>query len=320
MSSYNLSHSLPNAAQCALIATLGGKAQNFTFPLDCLLNQGLPITRAFALHLAPTDLRVSRALNQLRTDFGKHAGYRQATQQIHFDSVVIRDNPPDSLIALHSAMAGHAIGDIDHPAASDAIWMTTHHLIRALQDAGYTVLLCVTGGPRLISLQAISVASLLFRRRDRCYHLFTPPNVRAEAGEGAILHVPAESGIKLIDVPLLPMGMISPGLQSAAQATPQDIVGAGRQWIDAEEMARCKEVLQQLTPREREVVRLFAAGGQTVAAVAAQMSLSHKTVNQYKTKVFEICRVVWKLPNDYRVTHPFLREKFGGLVDTSSLW
>ena len=317
------SYCLPNLPQCAFIATLGGKAQNFTFALDCLLNQGLPITRAFALHLAPADIRVARALNQLRTDFATHPAYAQPsqkTQRIHFDSVSVRENPPDSLIALHSATAGHAISDIDHPAAPDAIWMTTHHLIRALQDAGYTVLLCVTGGPRLISLQAISVASLLFRRRDRCCHLFTPRPLREQAGEGAILHVPAHAGVKLIDVPLLPMGMISPGLQSAAQASPQDIVSAQRQWVDADELARCKEVLRQLAPREREAVRHFAAGGQTVAAVAAQMGLSHKTVNQYKTKVFEICRVVWKLPNDYRVTHPFLREKFGGLLDDAGLW
>ncbi len=314
------SYRLPDIPQCAFVATLGGKAQNFTFPLDCLLKQGLPITRAFALHLAPTDIRVARALNQLRTDFGAHLPYAQHAQRIHFDSVIVRENPPDSLIALHSATAGHAISDIDHPDAPDAIWMTTHHLIRALQDAGYTVLLCVTGGPRLISLQTVSVASLLFRRRDRCYHLFTPRVLRDEAGEGAILHVPAEAGVKLIDVPLLPMGMISPGLHSAAHASPQDIVGAQRQWIDADELTRCKEVLRQLAPREREAVRLFAAGGQTVAAVAVQMGLSHKTVNQYKTKVFEICRVVWKLPNDYRVTHPFLREKFGGLLGDSGLW
>jgi CRISPR-associated protein Csx14 len=302
--------------QYAFVATLGGKAQNFSFPLDCLLAQGLPVTRVFALHLAPTDIRVNRALNQLRADFEIHAPYRP----IHFDSVVIRENPPDSLLALHNAIAGQAIDDVDHPAAPDAIWMTTHHLIHALQGAGYTVVLCVTGGPRLIGLQAVSVASLLFRQRDACYHLFTPRPLRDEAGEGRILHAPAESGVRLVEVPLLPMGMIAPGLQRAAQTSPKDIVETQRQWVDAEELSRCRSVLKQLTPRERATVRCFAAGGQTVASVAAELGLSHKTVNQYKTKVFEICRVAWKLPNDYRMTHPFLREKFGAWLGDSSLW
>lgn len=294
----------------AYIATLGGKAQNFTFPLDVLMRQGLPIVRALALHLAPDDRRTARTLNQLRDDFEKHVGY---AHRVHFDSVVIRENPPDSLIALHSATAGHAINDVDHPAAADAIWMTAHHLIRALQNAGYTIALCVTGGPRLIGLQAMSVASLLFRHRDMCYHLFTPRMLRVEAGEGAILHAPASAGIQLIEVPLLPLGMIAPSLQAAAAATPEAVLGEGRRVLTAQEQQRCEAVLKRLKPRAIEVLRAFARDGADVASVSRELHIGANTVNSHKTHIFDECRAAWEMPHATRLTHRFLHEKFGGM-------
>jgi CRISPR-associated protein Csx14 len=273
---------------------------------------GIAVERVFALHLSTKDPRIARSVSQLRRDIETHPPY----QSLRLDPVVIRDDPPESLIALHSAAAGQALQDVDDPAAPDAIWLTTHHLIRAVQASGYSVALCVTGGPRLISLQAVAVASLLFRRRDHCWHLYTPRPLREQAGEGDLLHVTPQAGVRLIEVPLLQIGMVSPGLQRAANASPHDILQKQRDVIDEQELRHCRDALRQLSPRERDTVRAFAQGGRTVHAIAKELGITVTTVNQYKTKIFGVCREIWALPQRYTLTHHFLREKFGQLPET----
>ena len=48
----------------------------------------------------------------------------------------------------------------------------------------------------------------------------------------------------------------------------------------------CREQFERLTERERDVVRLFAAGFSTVE-IAAQLAISSKTVDTYKQRIAE---------------------------------
>jgi CRISPR-associated protein Csx14 len=225
-----------------LIVTLGGKPQVLTYALDQLLAQGATVGRVVAMHLAPTDPRIQRCLDVLRREFETHPPYRD---HIRFDSVSIRERPNAVLSALRAATSGRAIERIDDFAAPDAIWLTTHRLIAALKEEGQRIELCVTGGPRLIGLQAVSAASLLFASHDRCRHLFTPPDLRERAGEGAILHrAPDDLPGRLVPVPLLPMGMIAPNLRAATAATPEDIIGDRTRMLSAQELRRCEDVLR----------------------------------------------------------------------------
>jgi CRISPR-associated protein Csx14 len=284
-----------------------------TFALDQLLAQGAAISHVIAMHLAPTDPRIQHCLDILRREFEVHPAYRD---HIRFDSVSIRERPNGVLSTLHAAMSGRAIERIEDFAAADAIWLTTHRLIAALKDAGQRIEMCVTGGPRLIGLQAVSAASLLFAPHDRCWHLFTPPDLRERAGEGAILHRGAgDPAVRLVPVPLLPMGMIAPNLRAAAAATPEDIIGDRTRVLSAQELRRCEEVLRQLTPRQRRVLREFARDGADVGGVADKLSVSKHTINSHKTPIFDACRAVWALPMGAAVSHHFLREKFGALPE-----
>jgi len=295
-----------------LIATLGGKPQIVTFTLDALLGVGMPIERVLAIHLSPEDARIQRSINILRHEFGTFGRYKG---QIHFDTFTIRANPNALVSTLHPLTGGQAVVSVEEVTAADAIWLTAHRLVMALKAEGYRIELCVTGGPRLIGLQAMSAASLLFGSYDRCLHLFTPPGLRAQAGEGELLHAPRDAGIRLVPVPLLPLGMIAPSLQAAASARPEDVIGEQKRVLSAQEAQRCQGVIHSLTHRQRQVLHEFARDGADSQRVADKLYITVNTLNTHKTRIFDECRIAWGLPHAALLTHHFLREKFGDVPE-----
>ena len=190
-----------------------------------------------------------------------------------------------------------------------------HRLISTLKSNGAQIELCLAGGPRLISLQALSVATLLFTPPDRCWHLYTPEDLRAQAGEGQIMHLDADSGMRLIAVPFVPMGVIFPNLQSAMYLSPQEIIAERTRRLSDLELQRCRAVMRLSTPCQRKVLKAFACGPveMSVKDMAAQLHLAPSTVNAHKTVILRHCRNEWALPEAQRLTHHFLRDKFGPL-------
>ncbi len=307
-------HSVPYPAPAALIATLGGKPQVVTFALDVLLDSGAPIQRVCVVHLSARDPRIQHALDKLQADLRARYG-RQAPR---FESVPIHALPRVAQ-GTYAATKGRPIDSIDDPAAPEAIWMTLHRLIGALRVEGYSIDLCVTGGPRLIALQALSAAILLLTPQDRCWHLYTPPALREAAGEGEIMHAPqamqGEDRLRLIAVPVLPLGVFIPGLQQAALQSPEQILAAGRQWLSAQDEQRCHEVLRRLTPRQRDVLRELARPGANAAAIAKRLHVSLATVRSHQQVIRAECRNAWGLAPKDRVDGQFAREHFGALPD-----
>lgn len=305
----------------ALIATLGGKPQIVTFAVDELLRQHVALHRVCAVHLAPSDPAIQRSLSLLRNEFDSFPLYRQRAERLgiarlRFDSFTVRERPGDALASLHSAAGGRAIERIDDFAAPTAIWLTVHRLIAALKREGYAIILLVTGGPRLIGLQALSAASLLFDMHDQCLHLYTPPALRERAGRGEILHRAEDApAIRLVHVPLLPINMIAPNLQEAALASPQDVLESGKSRLSRQDRQRVRQVMGRLTPRQREVLREFARGGADSATVARRLNITPATLDSHKARIFEECRIAWELPEKKRLSHRFLYEKFGGMLD-----
>lgn len=304
----------------ALIATLGGKPQIVTFAVDELLRQRVTLHRVCALHLSPTDPAIQRSLSSLRHEFDNYPSYRRYAERLgvhlRFDSFTVRERPGEALATLHSSAGGRAIERIDDFAAPSAIWLTVHRLITALKREGYAIILLVTGGPRLLGLQALSAASLLFDMHDQCLHLYTPPALRERAGRGEILHRSEDDpAIRLVHVPLLPINMIAPNLQEAALASPQDVLESGKSRLSRQDRQRVRQVVGRLTPRQREVLREFARDGADSATVARRLSITQATLDSHKARIFEECRIAWELPEKKRLSHRFLYEKFGGMLD-----
>lgn len=293
----------------ALICTLGGKPQIATFALDALLQSQIGIDRLIVVHLSTADARLERAVGRVRDEM-PHYGRRAP----HFQSVVVREIHTPAWGAS-IAPAGRAIAQIDDPAAPDAIWLTFHSLVSQLKQEGYALHLCVTGGPRLIGALALSAASFLFTSQDTCWHLYTPGATRDAAGEGVLMHVPADSGTHLVPVPVPQLGMLVPGLRQAAFLTPQAILKAQMATPDDAEMVRCRGLMQALSPAERRVVQAIARGADNQDEAAHRLHITVNTLSSHTRSILRKCRAVWVLPEGGPKNLHFLREKFGVLPD-----
>lgn len=275
-----------------LVATLGGQPQIITFTLDLLLEKGYPIRDVFVLHpRTASQPRLKHAIACLKAEFvGK--SYHTTLYSIHLHSCVLElDKKP--------------LDDIIDDIHADGTLNTIHRLIGDLKRRGYRIHLSVTGGRRLMSLLAISVASLNFDRYDHIWHLYTPDAVQEQAREGKVMHVSSDAGVKLIQGPFIALGayIYNPGYSF------QIVQAEQCKRADDQEYARCQQVVAQLTPRELEVLRAFA-NGLSNQEVAKELDLATKTVAHYKTRLLDVCREVWSFDPNARLNYHFLYKTF----------
>jgi CRISPR-associated protein Csx14 len=275
-----------------LVAPLGGQPQIVTFALDLLLSQGVEVNEVVVIHLAAP--RYRQAYRRLAEAF---PGDRYGARTIHLRGIPI--------------MRGErALDDVCDTSDADAVWRTVHELIANLKGRGLRLHLLLTGGRRLMALMAVSAALLHLEHGDRAWHLYTPDEVVQAAYNGALLHVAAEAGVQLIEVPLAPLGAYFPGLRPLLNASPAEVIATRTRWLDEVEQGRCRAVLERLSERQTDVLRAFA-GGLAPAQVADRLSVTSKTVDAHKTAILAECRIAWNLPEDERLSYHWLREKFG---------
>jgi len=273
---------------------MAGGPQVVTFALDELLRRGEVIREVIVVHLSPqADPLTGRALDKLAAEF---SGDRYNGRPCRLRFFPIRRGM-------------EKLDDIRDEAAAEVTWSVVYGLIASLKAEGRFLHICIAGGRRILALVAMSAAMLLFDHGDRLWHLYTPADFLERARDGAIMHARPEDGVRLIQVPLVPWGAYFPTLRLLAQATPAQVVAEQSRWLDQSERRRCQEVVEQLTPRQKEVLRALAAG-YTLQEVAEQLCVTVKTVHAHKTVILDVCRNVWGLPDDQRLSYYFLREKF----------
>lgn len=276
----------------ALVATLGGQPQVVTFALDTLLRQGQSIDEVIVIHLGGP--RYGQAFRRLASAF---PGDRYQGQPCHFRGVTVR-------------RGGRVLDDIRDTGDGDALWRTIHELTATLKANDLRLHLLLSGGRRLMALMAVSAAMLHLEHGDRVWHLYTPDALRETARDGALLHAGPDDGVRLIQVPLAPLGVYFPGLRPLLGAAPAEVIADRTRWLDRAEQERCQAVIARLTTRQQEVLQALATG-LTPAEVAQQFSITVGTVDTHKTTILEECRNAWDLPPGQRLSYHFLREKFG---------
>jgi len=286
---------MPRATPGTLVATMAGGPQIVTFALDELLERGQVIHEVIVIHLSPRDdPLVGQALVKLAAEFVDDC-YGGQVCRLRFFPV---------------RRGAERLEDITDEGAAEAVWSAVHELIAGLKAQGERLHVCIAGGRRLLALLTMSAAMLHFDHHDRLWHMYTPAAFLERARNGAIMHARPEDGVRLIQVPIVPWGAYFPALRVLAQATPAQVISAQTRWLDQAERARCRAVVEQLTPRQREVLQALAAGC-TLQEVAEQLCVTVKTVHAHKTVILDVCRNVWELPDDQRLSYYFLREKFG---------
>ena len=285
---------MPRLDHSTMVVTMGGQPQVVTFALDGLLEKGKVIKEVIVIHLTPQDSgRTRQALAKLTTEFAENT-YAGQPCRLRFFPV---------------RHAGGKLEDIRNEAEANAAWLTIYGLIANLKAQGRHLHVCISGGRRILALLAVSTALLHFDHNDHLWHMYTEPDFLERAQEGTIMHTSQEGDVRLIEVPLAPWGAYFPPLRALAQASPQEVVAAQTHWLDEAERRRCRQVVEQLTPRELDTLRAFAAG-ENPQEVAETMCVTVRTVHAHKTVILAECRNAWEMPEGTRLYYYFLREKF----------
>ena len=275
------------------IITLGGQAQVVTFALDALLAAGEAISSVLVLHFSPPNPRVKRALSQLSAEF---AGDRYGGRPVLYRHVPVAGNgaPLDYVCTEQDA---------------ETVWRLGRDLLADLKQQELRLHICIAGGPRMLALTLTSAALLQCDHLDRLWHLYTPRDVLEKVREGALLHAPPDAGIRLLPVPMAPLGSYFPALRQLARPGQ-----AAASLLTPQDAARCHEVWRRLTARQREVLEALAAG-QLPQEAADALHITLKTLDSHKTQILAECRVAWELADDEHLTYHFIRETFGLWLD-----
>lgn len=270
------------------LVTMGGQAQVVTFAVDALLAMGEPLSRVLVLHLSPEDPRIRRALSQLSAEF---AGDRYLGRPLEFRRIPVQ-------------AGGRTLAAITDGWEAEAVWGLARDLLAQLKGENRALHICIAGGPRLLGLTLTTAAMLQCDHQDRLWHLYTPPELRERSREGAILHPPPDSGVRLIPIPFVPWSVYFPALRTLARSP------SVAPSLSPEDAACCAAVWERLTDRQREVLRTLAMAP-SLQEAAEQLGMTLKTLDSHKSQILAECRAAWDMPEGKRLTYHFLREKFG---------
>ena len=200
------------------------------------------------------------------------------------------------------------VADLHSEALVDAASMAISQLVQQLKEQGATIHFCATGGRRLLSVLATAAALQYFDQHDRFWHLYSSDTVRAQTNHGAQMHQNGEAEVRLLRVSL-------PIIGPFRTAAPQPVPAPSTSNLDTD---RCREVLKQLSARQREVLRAIACG-LTPQEVAAELSIEVSTYYTHQKAIFEVCINAWELPLEQRTNSRWLYERFAPLI-TNEDW
>lgn len=278
-----------------LVATMAGGPQIVTFALDELLEQGHAVHEVVVVHLSPqADPLTGHALKKLAAEFPGNR-YRGRPCRLHF-------------YPLRQGL--NKLDDIYDESTANSAWSAIYELVAKLKADKRQIHACIAGSRRMLALLFMSAAMFHFDHHDHLWHMYTPAEFIERSRDGAIMHAQPEDGVRLIEVPMIPLGAYLPGLRALTQALPSQVIAAQMRWLDQGERSRCETVINQLTPRQLDVLRAFAAG-QSPQEVAEALHIKLTTVDSHKTPILDACRNAWNLPDDMWLDYHYLREKFG---------
>lgn len=275
-----------------LLATLGGQPQIVTFALDLLLAQDIPINEVIVIH-PESYPRLEQSIEHLHSEFANDRyKFREQIMTIRFRRHVLRQH-------------GRPIHDIVDEPTADSILSDIDELMRDRKQEQYIIHFCITGGRRLMSFFAFAAALLNFNHNDRLWHLYTPDAIREQAKGGTIMHVPPESGVRLIEVPF--MRASQSVLAYRNHENPKAIIQTRNAQQVNEEQQRCDRVYKQATKRLQDTLRAIVNGSDK-AKIALTMGISENTVNEYIYKLLGLCRIEW--PDEPMTNYHDIHNKF----------
>ncbi len=157
---------------------------------------------------------------------------------------------------------------------------------------------------------SFSAALLNFDAADRLWHIHTPEDVKQRARNGAIMHVPVEHGVRLIEVPFARLAQpILSRILSPEPANTRTVIDTQAAQDAYEQRQRCRAVVERATPAQSKVLRAIASG-QHPQDVAASLGRSPDTISSHINVLLRECRNSWNIPERTRLDYRFLQMMF----------
>ena len=255
-----------------LIATLGGQPQVVTFTLDLLLRRDEAIDQVVIVTFSG-DERYLRAYEILKKEFARGL-YQGRKCSLRLEA-----------IRLGEEKLGQAVDR----AEVTAVEQTFKRLFTEHKKTQRSLHISLTGGRRILALTALAASGIFLTHADRLWHIFTPDEIVAQAAGGALMHVPPEAGVRLVEIPFEPWTTYFPGLvpildQSQSPVPPHA--------SEPEDYRRCEAVYNSLTAQNRDILRKFAKG-QTSKEIAQEVGLTKNTIDSHRREILAKCKQEW---------------------------
>jgi len=264
-----------------LIAPVGSKPQLVTIALDLLRERGENVLEVVVLHTTLDRPATRAAVACLGDEFSRvYPGVR-------LRPICLCDG------------RGIPLDDVDSEPAAREAFRVVYREVKAAKQDSQCVHLSIAGGRKIIAVYGMAVAQLLFDPDDRVWHIFSAPAVI----ESKALHPgPGESA--LIRVPVLRWSEVSPALTDLILSDdPFEALRRQEELLQADALRLAREfVEQELSPAEREVVRLVVCEGLTDAEVAECTCRSVKTVGHHLSSAYQKARETFGLSRADRHT------------------
>jgi CRISPR-associated protein Csx14 len=279
-----------------LVATLGGQPQIVTFTLDLLLRRGIPIYEVIVVHPASSPY-LPQSLQRLNAEFvGDRYLFEGRNLTIHFRQQVL-------------SHYDDIIDDIVDETTASGTLNTIGELIRDLKQRGRTIHFSISGGRRLMSFLSFSAALLYFGTQDELLHLYTPESMKEHIDGSGVMHLPPGNGQRLIEVPFARAAQ--PVLALMLNQTPSATIQVQHEQQKAEERKRCKQVVDALTDKPRQVLRELARGVHPNDA-AKILGIKSSTLSHHTNTIYQECRIAWNIPGNLRVDYHVVQARFAG--------
>ncbi len=280
-----------------LVTLLGGQPQVVTFLLDLLLARGQIINRVVVLYLA-SNPRYQEAFRKLSGEFVTD---RYGGRDCHLQGVPIRGRDGE-------------LDDIRNNREMELARQEIQQLLGELKSKGEQLHIGLSGGRRAMGFLMLSAAAQYLTPVDSMWHIYTSPTLSDLARDGALMHAPFDMEVQLLQVPFVPWVSYFPGLETLMKQSMQQQGEARHFWLDYTERARCAQVWDTLSKRQRDVLAAFAAGHQR-AETAHQLGIAISTVDSHRNAIVQECGKTWGFSEEIHFDAHFLRERFGPFLE-----
>ena len=264
-----------------LIAPLSSKPQLVTIALDLLREQGARVDEVVVLHTTLDRPATRTAVARLGEAFPA------AYPGVRLRPICLCDE------------RGIPLRDVDSEPAAREAFRVLYREVKAAKQAGRQVHLSIAGGRKIVAVYAMAVAQLLYDPQDRVWHICSVPALVERQG----LH-PGPGEAALVRVPVLRWSEVSPALTDLVLSDdPFEALRRQEELRQAGALQAARAFLErELSPAEREVVRLVVCEGLTDAEVAERTCRSPKTVGHHLSRAYRKARAFFGLSRADRHT------------------